>query len=303
VRSVDASVARTVPVSVKAGAEVARATVVVDAHGLPYQNRKLPVAARVKDLLARMTLPEKVGQMTQAERAGVDADQGQITSLFLGSLLSGGGSTPKNNTPAGWADMVDSYQSHALATRLQIPLIYGVDSVHGHNNLAGATIFPHNIGMGATRDAALVRDEEHITAIETRATGPQWVFAPCLCVARDDRWGRTYESYGEDPALVSKMETGIDGFQGNGTTDLAKPDRVLATAKHFAGDGDTEYGTSTNPSGYTLDQGIVITDWSRFARIDLSPYVPAVKVHKVGSIMPSYSSVDWTRTASATRSR
>jgi len=293
-RSADASVARTVPVSVKAGAEVARATVVVDAHGLPYQNRKLPVAARVKDLLARMTLPEKVGQMTQAERAGVDADQGQITSLFLGSLLSGGGSTPKNNTPAGWADMVDSYQSHALATRLQIPLIYGVDSVHGHNNLAGATIFPHNIGMGATRDAALVRDEEHITAIETRATGPQWVFAPCLCVARDDRWGRTYESYGEDPALVSKMETGIDGFQGNGTTDLAKPDRVLATAKHFAGDGDTEYGTSTNPSGYTLDQGIVITDWSRFARIDLSPYVPAVKVHKVGSIMPSYSSVDWT---------
>ena len=289
------SEARTVPVQVSTGATVAaRTTVVVNAHGLPYQNPKLPIATRVKDLVRRMTLPEKVGQMTQAERAGVNADQTQITSLLLGSLLSGGGSTPTPNTPTAWADMVDSYQRHALATRLQIPLVYGVDSVHGHNNLVGATIFPHNIGMGATRDPALVRDEEHITAIETRATGPQWVFAPCLCVARDDRWGRTYESYGEDPALVSRMETGIDGFQGTKASDLAKPDRVLATAKHFAGDGDTEYGTSTNPAGYTLDQGIVITDWSQFAKIDLAPYVPAVKVHKVGSIMPSYSSVDWT---------
>jgi beta-glucosidase len=295
-RTGSASPAKVIPIELRTtgSAVAARTTVVLNAHGLPYQNPKLPVATRVKDLLRRMTLPEKVGQMTQAERGGVNADQSQITSLFLGSLLSGGGSTPANNTPIGWADMVDSYQSRALATRLQIPLVYGVDSVHGHNNLVGATIFPHNIGMGATRDPALVRDEEHVTAIETRATGPQWVFAPCLCVARDDRWGRTYESYGEDPALVSRMETGIDGFQGTKPGDLAKRDRVLATAKHFAGDGDTAYGTSTNPAGYTLDQGIVITDWAHFARIDLSPYVPAVKVHRVGSIMPSYSSVDWT---------
>jgi beta-glucosidase len=295
-RTASASEARTIPVRLAtAGSAVsASTTVVVNAHGLPYQNSRLPVAARVRDLHRRMTLAEKVGQMTQAERGGVDADQSQITTLLLGSLLSGGGSTPANNTPAGWADMVDSYQRHALATRLQIPLVYGVDSVHGHNNLVGATIFPHNIGMGATRDPALVRAEEHVTAIETRATGPQWVFAPCLCVARDDRWGRTYESYGEDPALVIRMETGIDGFQGTKASDLARPDRVLASAKHFAGDGDTEYGTSTNPAGYTLDQGIVITNWSQFARIDLAPYVPAVKTHKVATIMPSYSSVDWT---------
>ena len=269
-----------------------RAAAAPAAQRLPYQNPKLAVAARVRDLLGRMTLPEKIGQMTQAERGGVDADPSQITSLYLGSLLSGGGSVPTDNTPTGWANMIDGYQSHALATRLHIPLMYGIDSVHGDNNLVGATIFPHNIGMGATRDPALVRQEEHITAIETRATGPQWVFAPCLCVARDDRWGRIYESYGEDPNLVIKMETGIDGFQGTGAGALAQRDHVLATAKHFAGDGDTEYGTAAGD--YKIDQGIVITDWSAFAKIDLAPYTPAVRQHHVGSIMPSYSSVDWT---------
>ena len=266
----------------------------VVARHLPYQDAALPVSARVKDLLGRMTLPEKVGQMTQAERGGVDADQSQITTLHLGSLLSGGGSVPADNSPSGWADMVDGYQARALATRLHIPLVYGIDAVHGDNNLVGATIFPHNIGMGATRDPALVREEEHVTATETRATGPQWVFAPCLCVVRDDRWGRSYESYGEDPNLVIKMETGIDGFQGTGAQAMSRPDHVLATAKHFAGDGDTAYGTSTNSAGYKLDQGIVITDWSHFAKVDLAPYVPAVQQHHVGSIMPSYSSVDWT---------
>jgi beta-glucosidase len=259
----------------------------------PYLNPHLPVSARVKDLLGRMTLAEKVGQMTQAERGAIDSDQSQITDLNLGSVLSGGGSTPTPNTPAAWADMVDSYQQHALATRLHIPLIYGLDAVHGDNNLVGATIFPQNIGMGATRDPALVSEEEHVTATETRATGPQWVFAPCLCVTRDERWGRTYESFGEDPALVSEMETAIDGFQGTRTSDLARNDHVLATAKHFAGDGDTTYGTSTNGT-YTLDQGVTITDRAHFDKIDLAPYYPAVRQHHVGSIMPSYSSVDWT---------
>ena len=259
----------------------------------PYLNPRLAVDQRVHNLLGRMTLAEKVGQMTQAERGAVDADQSQITSLNLGSLLSGGGSTPTPNTPRAWADMVDGYQSRALATRLRIPLLYGVDSVHGHGNLVGATIFPHNIGLGATRNPALVRKIEHIAATETRATGPQWVFAPCVCVTRDVRWGRTYESFGEDPRLVIGMETAIDGFQGKGGEDLARRDRVLATAKHYAGDGDTTFGTSTTGT-YTIDQGVTITDWRHFWRVDLSPYVAAVRVHNVGSIMPSFSSVQWT---------
>ncbi|TVT59487.1 beta-glucosidase, partial [Amycolatopsis rhizosphaerae] len=197
------------------------------------------------------------------------------------------------NTPRAWADMVDGYQSHALATRLHIPLLYGIDSVHGDNNLVGATVFPHDIGLGATRDPALVREVEHVTATETRATGPQWVFAPCVCVTRDERWGRTYESFGEDPALVSAMETAIDGFQGTSPEELARPDHVLATAKHYAGDGDTTYGTSTTGT-YTIDQGVTVTDWPHFRRVDLAPYVTAVRQHHIGSVMPSFSSVQWT---------
>ena len=147
-----------------------------------------------------MTLAEKVGQMTQAERGDVTANPADITTYALGSVLSGGGSVPADNTPEGWADMVDTFQQAALDTRLDIPLLYGVDSVHGHGNLQGATVFPHNIGLGATRDPRLVEKIGEITAEETRASGPQWTFAPCVCVARDDRWGRTYESFGESPA-------------------------------------------------------------------------------------------------------
>lgn len=135
--------------------------VVINAHGLPYLDTSLTTKQRVRDLLSRMTLAEKVGQMTQAERGAVNSDQSLITTWLLGSLLSGGGSTPTQNNPTAWADMIDSYQSHALATRLQIPLIYGIDSVHGDGNLYGATLFPHNIGMGSTRDPQLVGKEEH----------------------------------------------------------------------------------------------------------------------------------------------
>ncbi|MFB4308267.1 glycoside hydrolase family 3 protein [Actinomadura sp. GTD37] len=258
-----------------------------------YLDARLPVAERVSDLLARMTLEEKAGQMTQAERGAIDGDRDQITSLALGSVLSGGGSVPADNTPSGWADMVDAYQSRALATRLKIPLLYGIDSVHGHNNLVGATVFPHNIGMGATRDPGLVRAEEQITAIETKATGPQWVFAPCVCVTRDVRWGRAYESFGEDPRLVTEMAVGIEGFQGRHKRDMATSRHVLATAKHYAGDGDTVFGSSTSGT-YTIDQGVTVTDRKTFAKIDLAPYVTAVHKYGVGSIMPSFSSVDWT---------
>src|SRR3954451_21376099 len=263
---------------------------------LPYQDASLPIARRVDDLLGRMTLAEKIGQMMQAERANVDADTSRITNDNLGSILSGGGSVPTPNTPTAWADMVDRYQRAALATRLHIPLIYGIDTVHGDGYMAGATVFPHNIGLGATRDPGLVRDVEHVAAEETRTTGPQWAFAPCICVARDDRWGRTYESFGEDPALVERMETAIDGFQGR-PGQLDQPDRVLATAKHFAADGLTTYGTGSNDQttgNYPIDQGVDQVDHATFDRLALAPYVPAVQQHHVGSVMPSYSDVDWT---------
>jgi beta-glucosidase len=258
---------------------------------LPYEDPSLPTSQRVEDLLGRMTLAEKVGQMTQTERFQVFDDATPITTYGLGSILSGGGSTPTPNTPEAWADMVDRFQRAALATRLHIPLLYGVDSVHGHGNLLGATVFPHNIGLGATRDPELVQRIEHVTAEETRATGPQWVFAPCICAARDDRWGRTYESFSENPSLVERMETAIDGFQGR-RGELDEPDRVLATAKHYAGDGDTEYGTATGD--YKIDQGVAITSRRDFWRNSLRQYVPAVQDHRAGSVMPSFSSVDWT---------
>jgi beta-glucosidase len=291
--------ARAVAAFAAAAAAAAVAAPTVGAAGdptPPYENASLPVSRRVDDLMSRMTLQEKIGQMTQAERAGVDSDTSKIKDDKLGSVLSGGGSVPTPNTPQAWADMVDRYQRAALRTRLHIPLIYGIDTVHGDGNMYGATVFPHNIGLGASRDPGLVRDVEHIAAEETRTTGPQWAFAPCICVARDDRWGRTYESFGEDPELVARMETAIDGFQG-GPGQLDDPDRVLATAKHFAGDGLTTYGTGSNEQttgNYPIDQGVDRVDHGTFDRLALSPYVPAVQDHHVGSVMPSYSDVDWT---------
>jgi beta-glucosidase len=260
--------------------------------GQPYLDSRLPVRQRVEDLLRRMTLEEKVGQMTQAERGAVTNDPTLITTWRLGSLLSGGGSVPSPNTPEAWADMVDRFQSYALQTRLQIPLLYGVDSVHGHGNLSGATVFPHNIGLGSTRDPKLVEQVYHVVAEETRATGPQWAFAPCLCVARDTRWGRTYESFSEDPRLVTRLATAIDGLQGEHGRDLSDNDRVLASAKHFAGDGDTEYGSAVGD--YKIDQGVTVTNRRDFARIDLAPFAGAVRRHDTGTVMPSFSSIDWT---------
>lgn len=285
-----ASTAKTIPLQLTpAGADVLadNRVVVINAHGLPYLDSSLPVATRVQDLLSRMSLDEKIGQMTQAER-GALAHQSDITTAALGSLLSGGGSTPTPNTPQAWADMIDSFQARAQATPLQIPLIYGEDSVHGDNNLVGATVFPQNIAMGATRDPALALQEGQITATETRATGVTWAFAPCVCVARDPRWGRTYESFGEDPALVTQMETVIDGLQGNGA--LSKNTSVLATAKHYAGDGGTTYGTSTTGS-YKIDQGVTQVTQPQLQALYLAPFQAAVQQHGIGSVMPSYSSL------------
>ncbi len=187
--------------------------------------------------------------------------------------------------------MIDGYQLRAQATRFQIPLIYGVDAVHGHNNLVGSTIMPHNVGLGATRDPKLAERTGAVTASEVRATGVPWDFAPCLCVSRDERWGRSYESYGEDPALVQSLETVIQGMQGaaNGK-DLDRNDKVLATAKHYVGDGGTEYGSSTTGS-YTTDQGVTKVTRQELEAVHLAPFADAVK-RGVGTVMPSYSSLD-----------
>ncbi len=260
--------------------------------GQAYLNAKVPIRQRVEDLLRRMTLEEKVGQMTQAERGAVAGDASLIKVWGLGSVLSGGGSVPTPNSPQGWADMVDLFQAEALKTRLQIPLLYGVDSVHGHGNLLGATVFPHNIGLGSTWDPELVKRIEHVVAEETRATGPQWAFAPCVCVARDTRWGRTYESFSENAGLVTRYASAIEGFQGNGSGDLRNNDRVLASTKHYAGDGDTEFDSAAGD--YTIDQGVTVTNRRDFVRIDLAPYVDAVRRYNTGTVMPSFSSVDWT---------
>jgi len=232
-----------------------------------------------------MTLDEKIGQMTQANKNALTTPS-DITTYYLGSLLSGGGEGPNGSggTATEWANMYDSFQGYALQTRLKIPIIYGVDAVHGHNNVYGAVIFPHHIGMGATRDATLVEQADRVTRDEVLGTGIDWVFAPCVCVPRDDRWGRTYEGYGEDPTLVSSMGVAsIKGFQGAGLG----PTTVLATAKHYIGDGGTAFGTGN--SGYLIDQGDARISETELRTIHLPPYQAAVQ-NGVGAVMISYSS-------------
>ncbi|HTX34092.1 MAG TPA: glycoside hydrolase family 3 N-terminal domain-containing protein [Bryobacteraceae bacterium] len=238
---------------------------------------------QVKSLLARMTLDEKIGQMTQPDQEFIK-DPADIETYSFGSILSGGSSDPKaGNSLEAWTDLYDRLQTHALHARLRIPILYGVDAVHGHNNILGAVIFPHNIGLGCTRDAALVEQVERITALEVRATGIQWAFAPCVTVPQDERWGRTYEGFSEDPALVAELgEAAVRGFQG---ADLADPLAALACAKHYVGDGGTAYGSARRG----LDQGDTRVDEATLRRIHLPGYITAVKAG-VGSIMPSYSS-------------
>ena len=240
-------------------------------------------------LLAKMTLAEKLGQMTQAEQSGLK-DPSDVENYFLGSLLSGGSSDPKaGNSLAAWTDLYDGYQRRALKTRLRIPILYGIDAVHGHNNVLGAVIFPHNIGLGCTRKPALVESAARITAAEVRATGINWAFAPCIAVPRDERWGRTYEGFGETPELAESLgAAAIRGLQRN---DLSDPLGVLACAKHFVGDGGTSMGTGqmNREQKHLLDQGDTRLSEAELRRIHLPGYVSAIKAG-VGSIMVSYSS-------------
>ncbi len=239
---------------------------------------------QAKALLSRMTLEEKIGQMTQADEAFLK-DIGDIQKYYLGSVLSGGDSDPKaGNTLADWTDMVDSFQKEAQKTRLAIPLLYGVDAVHGHNNVLGAVVFPHNIGEGCAHNPQLVQKAARITAEEVRATGINWVFAPCVTVPQDIRWGRTYEGYGETPEMPTLLgKAAVNGFQGQ---DLSNPLSVVACAKHYMGDGGTTMGTGLNGG---LDQGDTRVDEATLRKTHMQGYVSTVRAG-VGTIMPSYNS-------------
>ena len=197
----------------------------------------------VSGLISSMTLEEKIGQMTQVDYRYLQ-NVTDINKYFLGSILSGGGATPPTNQPSSWVDLYNEFQEQALNTRLKIPLIYGIDAVHGHNNVVGATIFPHNIGLGCTNDEKLIKEIAVATAVEIQATGLDWTFAPCLAVAQDERWGRTYESFSEDHDIVTKL--GVATVQGYQMGNSLSKKSVLACAKHYVGDGNTVFGTGSN---------------------------------------------------------
>jgi beta-glucosidase len=241
-----------------------------------YKDPVLPAAERAADLLARLTLAEKVGQMTQLDRLALRS-KADLATYFIGSVLSGGDSAPSPNLPATWVQEVEAMQNEALETRLGIPLLYGIDAVHGLNSVKGGTIFPHNIGLGATRNPELLQRIGAVTAAEMSGLGVRWTFAPCLAVARNERWGRTYESYGEDPAIGSALTTYITGLQGE---KPGGPQSVLATAKHWIGDGNTEGGQ---------DQGDAKLTEADLRALALPPYLSALQ-RGVGSVMVSFSS-------------
>jgi beta-glucosidase len=253
----------------------------------PWMDATKSVDDRVAALLAQMTLAEKIGQMTQVQNNSIDADNAGI--FLVGSILSGGGGSPQHgtaNNPQAWYDMVNDYQKAALHTRLGIPMLYGIDAVHGNNNVYGSTIYPHNIGMGATRDAALVTKECQATALEMNAVGIRWSFGPVIAVPQDIRWGRTYEGYSENTDLVSQLGVAcVQGFQG---TSLSAPNTVAANIKHFIGDGGTAYGSS-HTSNYILDQGQDPYTEADLLKLFLPPYKAAVDAG-ARIVMTSYSS-------------
>ena len=238
---------------------------------------------KVDKLIQSMTLDEKVGQMTQIDQRFLDTIT-DLSTYSIGSLLSGGGSHPKVNEPQAWLDMYNSYQSETLKSRLQIPLIYGIDAVHGHNNVYGATIFPKNIGLGATNNPELIFKISEATSIEVAATGIDWTFSPCLSSPEDYRWGRTYEGFSSDPSLVEIMgEASVKGYQSAQTNSGKK---VVACAKHFIGDGNTEFGTGMNG---LVDRGNTILTVDELKEKLLPKYQAAIDAD-VQTIMASYNS-------------
>lgn len=235
------------------------------------------VDRRTRALLSRMTLAQKIGQMTQAERR--HATPADVRDFHLGSVLSGGGSCPGGNRPADWVAMTNAYWAASMEEdddHLAIPLLYGVDAIHGNGNVRGATVFPHNIGLGAAADPELIERVGRITAREVLATGADWSFAPTLAVARDPRWGRCYESYSDDPRWVAacapRIVNGLQGGRGDGG--------VVACAKHWVGDGGTREG---------VDQGNTVLSETELRRVHAMPYRPALDAG-VLTVMVSHSS-------------
>ncbi|KAF1716393.1 1,4-beta-D-glucan glucohydrolase [Pseudoxanthomonas yeongjuensis] len=241
---------------------------------------------RVRELLSRMSVEEKVGQVVQGDIASVTPED--VRKYRLGSVLAGGNSDPGNDfhaTAAQWVALADAFYQASMDTSggdNAIPVLFGIDAVHGHNNLVGATLFPHNIGLGATRDPELLREIAAATAVEIRATGLDWTFAPTLAVPRDDRWGRTYEGYSEHPEIAA-LYAGplVEGLQGkvNSKSFLA-PGHVIATAKHFLGDGGTYEGR---------DQGDARVSEEELRDVQGAGYPPALQAG-VQAVMASFSS-------------
>ncbi|KAJ0793736.1 putative glucan 1,3-beta-glucosidase [Helianthus annuus] len=272
-----------------------------EAEYMLYKDPKQPQSVRINDLLKRMTLEEKIGQMTQIEKSV--ATKEVMKKYLIGSVLSapvsvfgGGSGLPKQAPPEMWVNMVNDLQKGSLSTRLGIPYIHGIDAVHGHNAVYRATIFPHNSGLGVTRqvhiiyrymDPVLIKKIGAATALEVRATGIQYTFAPCIAVCRDPRWGRCYESYSEDPEIVRMMTEIIPGLQGEITDDSKKgvpfvdgQQKIAGCAKHYVGDGGTHLGINT---------GNTILDRKKLFSIHMPAYNDSV-IKGVTTIMASFSS-------------
>jgi len=234
-------------------------------------------AQKVEALLGKMTLAQKVGQMVQTERMAITPEQ--VKDWHIGSVLSGGGSCPGDNHLQDWVEMNDAYWMASMeedADHLAIPIIYGVDAIHGNNNVKGATVFPHNMGLGAANDPDLLERIAQVTAREILASGVDWTFAPTLAVAQDSHWGRTYESYSQTPEIVSAYAGRfVQGLQG----DLGQ-DSVVACVKHWVGDGGTTHG---------IDQGDTRVTEGELRELHMSPYLPALEAG-VLTVMVSFNS-------------
>jgi beta-glucosidase len=237
---------------------------------------KAQIEQKVEALLELMTLEEKIGQMSQIRHFEESVDK-HVTEKFIGSIIHTQGPNP-GKTALGWQKRFIKLQKKALSTRLGIPLLFAVDAVHGQNTFEGATIFPHNIGLGATGNENLVQEIAKITALESQATGFNWVFSPCVAIPFNEKWGRVYEAFSESTELTEKLtRASVKGHQGN----LADPKTVMATAKHFVGDGATDFG---------VEGGNTSLSRAGIKERLLAPYRMAVK-ENVGAVMASFNTV------------
>ncbi|MEK7648159.1 MAG: glycoside hydrolase family 3 N-terminal domain-containing protein [Patescibacteria group bacterium] len=253
--------------------------------GLMWWNRlgalrvmPMTVEQRIEKLISQMTLNEKIGQMVLVEKFSIQKND--LAQKGIGGLLSGGGGNPPENTPTAWREMVVAYQQEAMRSRLRIPILYGVDAVHGHGNMYGAVIFPHVLGLGATRNTDLVRETARVTAREMRAAAANWNYAPVLSLPQDIRWGRTYEAFSEDVEIVTSL--------GRAYVEGLHDEHVLSSPKHFIGEGREMWKSSRE---YLLDQGEIAMSSGEVLRNDLAPFAAAIRGGAM-SIMVSRSSVD-----------